>query len=159
MRAAVLCLFLVAACGGPKAASQGRPEEVAKATFEALKAGGIVALEPHLMTAEERKKVTGVDLDDSAERERWETHIVRHHERLNVDWETAAPGAMKVKYDPMGVGAVVNLAITSSRGTVTVDVAVTKVGRRFVFADVKAGVGAETKQAAPEPEDDAGGGG
>ncbi len=157
MRTLLLGFFLFAACGR-QPPPQGRPEDVARATFDALKAASIEPLESHLMTSEERRKVTGVDLDATAERERWETHIVWHHERLNVDWETAAAGAMKVKYGPMGVSANVALPITSARGTVTVDVAVTKVGRRFVFADVKAGVDAQTKQAAPEPEDEGGGG-
>ena len=159
MKNAILGLLLVAACGGAKSTAQGRPEDVAKATFEALKAGGIEPLESHLMTAEEARKITGVVLDDSTERERWESLVAQHHERLNVDWETAVPGAAKVKYDPMGVGANVALAITSSRGAVTVDVAVTKVGRRFVFAGVKPGPGAEQpKQAAPDEESEGDGG-
>ncbi len=73
-----------------------------------------------------------------------------------MDWATAAAGRPKVKYGPMGQGAVVNLPIKSDRGTVAVDVAVTKVGRRFVCAGVKPAAGAETKQAAPEPEEDGG---
>ena len=157
MKYSILGLLLVAACGGAKSPPPGRPEDVAKAAFEALKAGGLEPLEAHLMTAEERRKVTGVDLDDSAERERWQSHIAQQHERLNVDWETAVPGAMRVKYDTMGIGANVTLAITSSRGTVGVDVAVTKVGRRFVFADVKARPGAEPKQPAPSESEEGGG--
>jgi hypothetical protein len=153
VRGITVVLLLVAACGGAtKPQPQGRPEDVAKAAFEALKVGNIAPLEPHLITAEESRKITGVVLDDSAERERFETLFAHHHERLNVDWDTAVPGASKVKYDPMGVGANVTLPITSGQGTVTIDVAVTKVGRRFVFAGVKPGPGAEPKQAAPDAE-------
>ena len=151
--------LLVAACGG---ASQpppvGRPESVAKAAFEALKAGNLQPLEAHLVTPEEQRKSTGVVLDDTTSRERWETLVAQHHERLNVDWETAMASIAKVKYDPMGVGANVVLAVTSARGEVTVDVAVTRVGRRFVFAGVKPGPGAETKQPAPDEESEGDGG-
>jgi hypothetical protein len=156
VRALLPGLLLLAACGGAKPSAPGRPEEVAKAAFEALKAGEIGPLEPHLMTSEEARKITGVVLDDSTERERFERLLAQHHERLNVDWETAAPGQVKVKYDPMGQGAVVKLPITSARGAVEVDVAVTKVGRRYVFAGVKPAAGAEPKQAAPGSEEDGG---
>lgn len=152
MRTLFPCLLLLAACGGAKPKAQGRPEEVAKAVFLALKEGEIGPIEAHLMTAEEQKKVTGVELDDGVLRDRWRDLFAQHHERLNVDWATAAPGTPKVKYDPMGQGAVVNLPIRSERGTVAVDVAVTKVGRRFVFAGVKPAAGAEPKQAAPEED-------
>lgn len=158
MRTILACFLLLAACGGSKPKAQGRPEEVANAAFEALKAGEIGPIEPHMMTAEEQKKVTGVVLDDSAERDRLRDLFAQHHERLNVDWATAAAGTPKVKYDPMGQGAVVSLPIKSERGTVSVDVAVTKVGRRFVFAGVKPAAGSEPKQAAPDEEEKEGGG-
>src|SRR5512139_918975 len=64
VRTLCVCVFLLAACGGSKPKAQGRPEEVANAAFEALKAGEIGPIEPHMMTAEEQKKVTGVVLDD-----------------------------------------------------------------------------------------------
>lgn len=156
MRTLLLGFVVLAACGGKKPLPQGRPEEVAKAVFEALRAGEIGPIEAHLMTAEEAKKVTGVDLDDGVERDRWRDLFAQHHERLNVDWGTAVAGAPKVKYDPMGQGAVVKLPIKSERGTVVVDVAVTKVGRRFVFAGVKPAAGSEPKQAAPEEGEDGG---
>ncbi len=158
MRTLLLGFLLLAAACGEKPRAQGRPEEVAKAVFEALKTGEIGPLEPHLMTAEEAERVTGVVLDDAVERDRWRDLFAQHHERLNVDWETAAAGRPKVKYDPMGQGAVVKLPIKSERGTVVVDVAVTKVGRRFVFAGVKPAAGAEPKQAAPEEGGDRDGG-
>jgi hypothetical protein len=160
-RKLVLLPLLVAACGGAsKPPPKGRPEDVARAAFEALKAGNLAPLEAHLVTSEEQKKSTGVVLDDTTSRERWETLVLQHHERLNVDWETAASSVAKVKYDPMGVGANVTLSIKSSLGTIAVDVAVTKVGRRFVFDGVKPGPGAETKQASPdsEPESEEDGG-
>jgi hypothetical protein len=158
VRTLLVCFLLLAACGGDKPKPQGRPEEVATAVFLALQAGETGPLEPHLMTAEEAKKVTGVDLDDGVERDRWRDLFAQHHERLNVDWATAVAGRPKVKYDPMGQGAVVNLPIKSERGTVSVDVAVTKVGRRFVFAGVKPAAGSEPKQAAPDEEEKEGGG-
>jgi hypothetical protein len=154
VRYLVPCLLLVAACGKNIPKQQERPEDVAKATFAALKAGGIGPLEPYLMTAEETKRITGIDLDDSAERERWNGRLAQQHDRLDVDWATAEPGKPKVKYDALGQGAMVTLPIRSERGTVSVEIAVTKVGRRFVFSGVKPGAGAEKKQAAPEPDEE-----
>jgi hypothetical protein len=157
VRVALLCLLLFASCGGAsKPPAPGRPEEVAKAVFEALKAGEIGPIEPHMMTAAEAKSLTGVVLDDTAQRDHWRDRFAQLNERLNVDWETAVPGAPKVKYDSMGRGAVVTQPITSSKGTVTMVVSVTKVGRRFVFQELKAAPGAETKQAAPGSEEDGG---
>jgi len=145
-------LLLAAACGGNKtpAKAQGRPEDVAKAVFEALKVGGLGPLEPHLISADERKAVTGVVLDDSETRGRWDQLMAQHHGQLNVDWASAVPGTPKVQYDAMGEGAVVILPIRSARGTVTVRVDVTKIGDRYVFDEMKPGSGSEEKQAAPK---------
>ncbi len=134
----------------------GRPEEVAKAVFLALQMGEIGPIEPHLMTAAEAKSLTGVELDDTALRDHWRDRFAQLNERLAVDWESAKAGAPKVKYDTMGQGAVVTLPIASARGTVSVVVAVTKVGKRFVFQELKTSPGSEPKQAAPEPEEDGG---
>jgi len=160
VRTLIACSFLLAACGGGKPASQGqRPEAVATATFEALRVGGIAPLEPYLMTPEEARKVMGVVLDDSAERERLDRVIASLHERLDVDWDTAKAGATRVKYDAMGQGARLTLEIVSDQGRDTVEIEVTKIGRRFVFQEVRHAKGA-AKQAAPEstpepePEDD-----
>jgi hypothetical protein len=155
VRALSVALLVAAACGGkPSSQAQGRPEDVAKAVFEALKAGGIDPLEPHLLTAEEAKRLTGVALDDSAERERWSHRFAQHNERLGVDWATAALGRTRVRVDSMGAGARVSAEIVSETGTVALDVAVTKVGARWVFQDVKVAKGDAPKQAAPAGEED-----
>ena len=159
MRTILFTMILaVAACGGSSKKPQARPEDVAKAAFEALKAGNLGPIEAHLVTAEEQRKSTGVVLDDTALRERWESLLLQMHERLNVDWGTAAASVAKVRYDPMGIGASVTLSIKSTAGTIAVDVAVAKVGRRFVFDGVKPLPGAETKQAAPDSESEEDGG-
>jgi hypothetical protein len=149
-----VCLLVLAACGREPPKAKDRPEEVARATFEALKLGRLAPLEPHLMTVDEAKRITGIILDDTAERERFGLRLAQQHERLDVDWATAAPGRAKVKYDAMGQGALVTLPIRSERGTISVDIAVAKVGARFVFTGVKPGPGAERKEAAAEPEEE-----
>ena len=153
MRILIACSLLLAACGGDKPTGKGRPEPVATATFEALKVGGIGPLEPHLMTAEEAKKVIGVALDDTEERERMDRLIAALHERMNVDWDTAKPGKTQVKYDAMGQGARLSLEILSDKGSDVVQIEVTKIGGRFVFQDVKHAKGA-AKQATPEEKTD-----
>jgi hypothetical protein len=146
----------LAACGGkPSAQPTGRPQDVAKATFEALKAGGIGPLEPHLMTPEEAKRIMTVALDDSVERERWERMIVHGHERLPVDWATAKLGATKVKLDAMGGRANVTFGITSEKGTVSLEIEVLKVGQRYVFQELKLPKGVPPpKEAAPAGDEE-----
>jgi hypothetical protein len=157
----LLLLPLLAACGGSKPAeAPGHPDVVAKAVFEALKAGDIGPLEPHLMTAEEAKKIMGMDLDDSSERERWDRLLAQEHERLPIDWDTAKLASTRTKMDPMGGRATLTLEIKSEKGDVTVQVEVLKVGKRYVFQDLKAPKGAQ-KQAAPQQDnsgDDSGNG-
>lgn len=153
MRASILPLLLLAACGSkPTTTVRSRPEDVAKAAFEALKAGEIGPLEPYLMTSDEAKAMTGVAADDTTGRERWNRLVMQHHDRLNVDWDTAAQGPTKVKYGPMNENAIVTMAIQSDRGAVSVEISVTKAGRRFVFEGVKPAAGSEPKEAAPEED-------
>jgi hypothetical protein len=124
--------------------------------FEALKAGSMGPLEPHLMTAEESKRITGVTLDDTAERERLERLLTQEHERLPVEWATAKPGAVRVKVDPMGGRANVSLPIASEQGSATVEIEVLKVGQRYVFQALKPSKG--PKHPAPAEEEDGCGG-
>lgn len=154
-------LLLFAACGGKQASTPGSPQGVARAAFEALKAGDIGPLEDHLMTAEEAKKIMTVALDDSAERERWDRLLSQEHERLRVDWETSRIGATKVKMDPMGSHATVSFDIQSDTGSAKVEIEVLKVGgSRYVFQDMKVLKSAQpSKEAAPEGEEDDGCGG
>lgn len=154
-------LLLLAACGGKDAASTpGTPQIVAKATFEALKAGDIGPLKDHLMTPEEAKKIMTVALDDSSERERWDHILSQEHGRLGVDWATAKLGAMRVKVDPIkGSNATVTMEIRSETGSATVQVEMLKIGSRYVFQDLRVPKGAPPpKEAAPAGEDDGCGG-
>ncbi|MCK6459775.1 MAG: hypothetical protein L6Q95_07740 [Planctomycetes bacterium] len=155
MRTLPLALLLVAAaCGGkPSPQPTGRPEDVAKAAFEALKAGAMDPLESHLMTADESKRITGVTLDDTAERERLGRLLTQEHERLPVDWATAKPGAARVKMDAMGGRANVSLPIASELGSATVEIEVLKVGQRYVFQGMKPAKGTALKHAAPAEEE------
>jgi hypothetical protein len=156
VRALLPALLLVAACGGGKPSSQpqGRPQDVANAVFEALKAGSMGPLEPHMMTAEESKRITGITLDDTAERERLERLVTQEHDRLPVEWATAKAGATRVKVDPMGGRANVSLPIASEQGSVTVEIEVLKVGQRYVFQGLKPSKGTGPKHPAPAEEED-----
>ncbi|HEX5136866.1 MAG TPA: hypothetical protein VFY93_07840 [Planctomycetota bacterium] len=155
----ILALLLLFAACGSKQASPGSPQVVAKAAFEALKAGGIGPLEEHLMTPEEARRIMSVALDDSAERERWDRLLSQEHDRLGVDWATAKLGVTRVKMDAMGSNATVSLEILSDTGSAKAEIEVLKIGSRFVFQNLKALKAAPpAKEAAPAGEDDGCGG-
>lgn len=160
MRVILPLLLLLAACGGkPSTQASGSPQDVAKATFEALKAGGIGPLESHLMTPEEAKRITTVALDNSEERERLDRLVVQEHERLPVDWATAKLGATRVKVDALTGRANVSFVIASEKEPVTLEIEVLKVGPRYVFQDLKLPKGVPPpKEAAPAEEEDGSGG-
>jgi hypothetical protein len=154
-RAALVCVLLVSCGGGKPRPVQSRPEDVARAAFEALKAGDMGPLDPHLITPEEAKAMTGIVPPDGGaeERERWQRRLVQYRERLDIDWETAAPGPIRTTLDTMGRGAVVHVGIKSSRGTASLDVTLRKAGKRFVFSELKPNAPAKPKaEAAPEDE-------
>jgi len=154
----LVLLALHAGCGKDKPKSaKGRPEEVANAFFEALKADSLAPLEPFLMTAQEKQAITKMDSSDfeEAERDRWRSFIAQHHERPDLDWPSLEIASTRSALDAFGQGARVRLVLTSKDGSATVDVKVGKVGRRFVFDGVK--FVESQKQAAPaDPEEDDG---
>ncbi len=160
MRITLPLLLLLAACGGkPSNQASGRPQDVANATFEALKAGGIGPLEPHLMTPEEAKRIMTVALDDSEERERLDRLMAQEHERLPVDWATAKLDATRVRMDALTGRAAVSFLVTSEKGSAPLEIEVLKVGQRYVFQDLKLPKGVPPpKEAAPAEEEDGCGG-